>query len=346
MNNHARAAWALAALAALGPGLSAQEAKPRATFTVGAKNTWYASVTADGKTLVTLREDGAAVSLWDLATGKQHKAFTDLKPPAYTAAPSNDGKWLAVPGGPELKGSARPDKGGVVRVLDADTGKPRAELKEVVAPLIYVEFSPDGKYLAGGDKDGRVRVWDAASGEVKAVLKGHAKEVVAVAFSVDGKTLASGDAFEPGALRLWDWAAGKQTGTLKGHPGGVLTAEFTKDGKTLISAGLDSTVKVWDVASAKEKLLYRGDKDATPWGAISPSGRTAAWTTGRSPEAKEKKPDSATVHNLVTGKDLAKLKHPDAVLFVMFADEGRVLVSVSKDGTVQVWDVAALREKK
>src|SRR5262249_33611659 len=153
-------------------GLSAQETKPRATFTVGAKNTWYVSVTADGKTLVTLREDGVAVSLWDLATGKERNVFKDLKPLAYTAVPSNDGKWLAAPGGPEWKGSARPDKGGVVRVLDAATGKPRAELKALVAPLIYVEFSPDGKYLAGGDKDGRVRVWDAATGEVKAVLKG------------------------------------------------------------------------------------------------------------------------------------------------------------------------------
>jgi WD40 repeat protein len=317
---------------------------------VGKDNTLFASVTPDGKTLITLNDDGTTALLWDLASGKQIKAFKDLKPPASTAVLSNDGKRLATPQFPRKKGEDRPAKGGIVKVWDAATGKAITELKGVGAALLYVEFSPDGKYLAGGEKDGRVRVWDAATGEVKAELKGSAKEVIALTFSADGKTLASGDAFEPGEIRLWDWAAGKQKKRLKGHPDGVLTVEFTQDGKSLLSAGLDGTVKVWEVATGKEKVLYKGRDQAAPWGTISPSGRTAAWSSGRPPadkdKDKDKKPDAVTVYNLVTGKELASLKHADTVLFLTFTAGGNSLVTICQDGTVQVWDVAALREKK
>ncbi len=346
MRTGARAAWVLIMLAAPGAVAEAQGPKPQASFSVGQENLYFAALTPDGATLITLSDDGGTVGVWDVKTGKRRHTIKGLTPPASSAVPSNDGKRLAVPQGPRQKGADRADKGGVVHVLDAATGKRLAELKGVVAALVYVEFSPDGKYLAGGEKDGRVRVWDAATGEVKAVLKGHAKEVIALGFSPDGKTLATGDAFEPGEIRLWDWAAKKQTGLLKGHPLGVLTLEFTQDGKTLLSSGLDGVVRTWDVATGKDKVLFKGGKDAAPWAAISPSGRTAAWTSGRSPEMKDKKPDAVTVINLVTGKSLASLKHADTVLYVAFAAGGRLLVTAGQDGLVQVWDVAALREKK
>jgi WD40 repeat protein len=337
----------LTVLAVFGTGPGAQGPKPQASFSVGKENTLFAAVTPDGKTLVTLSDDGSTSILWDLASGKQRKAFKGLKPPASTAVLSDDGKRLATPMFPRQKGIDRPAKGGLVKVWDAASGKEIAELKGVVAALLYAEFSPDGKYLAGGEKDGRVRVWDAATGEVKAELKGPAKEVIAVGFSADGKALASGDAFEPGEIRLWDWAAGKQQKVLKGHPEGVLTVEFTRDGQKLLSAGLDGTVKLWDLATGKEKVLHKGGKEASPWATISPSGRTAAWTSGR-PEAKDKakKPDAVTVYNLVTGKELASLKHEDTVLFAAFTAGGNLLVTISQDGTARVWDVGALREKK
>jgi WD40 repeat protein len=346
MNQFARTAWILMALAVCGPELSAQEPKPKSSFKVGADNLYFATTTPDGKTLLTLSKDGGTVRWWELATGKQFKEIKGLKPPAYSAVLSDDGKRLAVPAGPPPKGTERPDKGGVVKVLDLESGKELAELKGVAAPLLYVEFSPDGKHLAGGEKDGRVRVWDAATGEVKAVLKGEA-EVVAVGFSADSKTLAAGDAFEPGEIRLWDWAAKKQTGLFKGHPSGVTTVELTQDGKTLLSSGLDGTVKVWDVPSGKEKVLFKGGKDAMPWATITPSGRTAAWTSGREPDDKAKpKPDAVTLFNLVTGKPIASLKHADTVVYVGFTAAGNLLVTAGRDGVVQVWDVAKLREKK
>jgi WD40 repeat protein len=344
MNHSASICIALTAWLAIEPCLFAQETKPLMSFEVGENNVQCVTVSADGTSLATVSKDGSTVIVWDMATGKERRSFKDLKPPAYTAVLSDDGKVLSAPLVPPTKDMARGDKGGMVRVWDVLTGKERTDLKEVTAPLLYVEFSPDGTLLAGGEKDGRVRLWDAATGEVKAVLKGHTKEVVPLSFTADSKTLASGDAFDPGNIKIWDWKTGKQTGSLPGHPEGVITLEFTGDGKTLISSGMDGSVKVWDVAAGKAKTLFKGDKEALPWAAISPSGRTAAWTSGR-PEMKEKKPDVVKVYNLVTDKELASLQHPATVLFVGFVAQGQRLVSCTQDGIVQVWDVASMREK-
>jgi WD40 repeat protein len=79
----------------------------------------------------------------------------------------------------------------------------------------------------------------------------------ALAFSPDGKWLAIGtDPYFRGVspeIQVREFATGKLISTLVGHKWKVGSLRFSADGKRLASYGDANTVRVWDVANAKEE---------------------------------------------------------------------------------------------
>jgi WD40 repeat protein len=177
---------------------------------------------------------------------------------------------VAVAFSPDGKTLASASYDGTLKLWDMTTGKERATLGEYKGCLGYVAFSPDGKTLASGAIGSpgffpdlkQVKLWDVATGKVRTTLKQDTYFVHSVAFSPDGKTLASVNE----DVTLWDLATDKERATLQGyakedheisgHVHGVESVAFTPDGKTLAAAvNHGTTVKVWDVATAKRSVL-------------------------------------------------------------------------------------------
>ena len=79
-------------------------------------------------------------------------------------------------------------------------------------------------------------------------------------------------------------ATGQEILTLKGHTGQVGGLAFSPDGKRLASAALDSTVKLWEVASGQEVLTLKvADGPGMQVGsslAFSPDGQRLAGVFG------------------------------------------------------------------
>jgi WD40 repeat protein len=58
--------------------------------------------------------------------------------------------------------------------------------------------------------------------------------------------------------------------TLDGHTDEVFTAAFSPDGRQVLTAGEDSTCRVWDAATGVEIAVLKGHTDLVRAAAFSP----------------------------------------------------------------------------
>jgi WD40 repeat protein/predicted Ser/Thr protein kinase len=232
----------------------------------------------DGKRLVSGSWD-RTVKIWDTATGRELHSLEGHTDRVTAVAYSPDGRHV-------LSGSE--DRS--VWVWDTDSGRTTTQYKGHTRPVYGAAFSPDGKSVVSvsssimsgsGAGPGDTVLWSALTGEVVLHLEGTWGGT-SVAFSSDGKRLATGEVL-PGTgtkprtavVKLWDLDSPKTPLSLEGHTDVITSLFFSPNGKQLVSASLDRTIRIWDVAARKERSVVPEEARVLAV-AISPDSRRIA----------------------------------------------------------------------
>ncbi len=119
-----------------------------------------------------------------------------------------------------------------------------------------LQFSPDGRHLvaAGGTpgESGTIELFDWPSGRSLSSLQLHDDLVYQVAWSGNGQQLATAGADQlVGLVDVHHGSPGMKTRYFKGHSRPVLAVTFLPRDGLLASAGIDQSLRLWDVASGK-----------------------------------------------------------------------------------------------
>jgi WD40 repeat protein len=166
------------------------------------------------------------------------------------------------------------------RHWDVATAK---EVRQTAVPAedVYdVAFSRDGQMAAGAAKGpGKdstvVYLWNPATGKEIHRWQVRGCVVDAMAYSPDGRTMAiAGKGEAATTIRLLNTGDGKETKqwTDPTH-WKILAVAFSPDGKTLAS-GSDRWLRLWDVATAEQRAVYKGHQGPITSIAFAPDRKT------------------------------------------------------------------------
>ncbi len=128
--------------------------------------------------------------------------------------------------------------------------------------------------LAAATNAGEIYLYDPEAASPAVVASGLQSRISDVRFSPDGLSLVA--AGQNGWLCVWDLQSGQITREWKAHNQPATAAAFLTDGR-IISAGLDDTVRIWDLSTGRE--LWRGEFGmfGVQALAVSADGKSAAW---------------------------------------------------------------------
>jgi RNA polymerase sigma factor (sigma-70 family) len=304
----------------------------------------------DGTKLAAGSWGDGRLRLFEVATGKELKVFPKIGEAIEGIAFAPDGKTVAAAGdsihlydvvtGQERLRIERRTRGlafsrdgsvltgavsGAIYRWDAASGRQLTPSAAQDSAVEQILVSPDGRRLFTTDQEGDLYLWDPAGGKPpRRIAGGIERGVVA---SPDGRLLAW--AARDGHIRLYDAAADRFLDR-PSVSGGAAVA-FFPDGQTLVTlVGDPATVRVWDIASGKERRSFavapktKSRPLAVPnyttrRAALSPDGKTLAigpdWTEGWVFHAKERGV-LVQLWDVATGKAGPKLTEPPSALAV------------------------------
>jgi WD40 repeat protein/tetratricopeptide (TPR) repeat protein len=278
----------------------------------------------DSRRLVSGGGDGT-IKVWEASTGNRLATLCGHEGGVWDVSFLPDGRRVASVGNDRT-----------VRLWDTEMGTPTFTLD---GAEYAVAFSPDGKQVASCapyPAPGHVSLWDSETGAEVLTLRQESVTlpIAPIAYSPDGKRIAVIGTKE---VTVRDAASGRVMTRCRGHRhyagySRIAAVSFSPDGTRLATAGRDTTVKIWDVASGSVVMTLRGHNDGVSCVQFSPDGRRLASS------AHDR---SIIIWDTLTGARLLRIGWPNPTFrSVAFSPDGRRIVAGGWRDSVKMWDAA------
>lgn len=198
-----------------------------------------------------------------------------------------------------------------------------------------VTVTPDGTYGISAESsaypnEGWLTVWKLRSGRQVRRLGGDALWANDITVSHDGQYVITA---ENSRLRVWELATGREKCTMWHETNREVTSVIvTPCGKYCISASDDATLRLWEIETGEQVLIYNGHTSKVTSLDITPTGE---YLISGSEDRTLK------VWNLSSGRIVAEFSGEQAIRACVVASDGTTFVAGDARGTVHFLELVS-----